>query len=290
MRTLLIGLDCAAPEILFGESRLSNLQQLMARGCYGRLESVIPPITVPAWMCMATSQDPGSLGVYGFRNRTAYSYDGLGIVTSQSITAPAVWDYFAASGQVVVVGVPPGYPPRKVHGVSIGCFLTPDPVRSEFTHPVDLKRTLGELVGDYPVDVSGFRTDDKMWLKDQIYEMTRKHFQVIRYLMKEVDWRYFQFVEIGLDRVQHGFWKFHDREHRQYVPGNVFESVVRDYYAYLDEEIGTILSLIDDQDTVLVVSDHGAQRLDGGFCVNEWLHREGLLALKQRGSLLRRNS
>ena len=63
-----------------------------------------------------------------------------------------------------------------------------------------------------------------------------------------------------LDRVQHGFWKYHDRAHRQYTPGNPFEEVVRDYYAYLDEEIGTILELVDDEDTVLVVSDHGAQR------------------------------
>jgi len=254
----------------------------MSRGCYGRLESVVPPITVPAWMCMATSQDPGSLGVYGFRNRTAYSYDGLGVVTSQSITAPAIWDYFGEDGQVVVVGVPPGYPPRKVNGVSIGCFLTPDTSRSDFTHPVELKKTLNQLVGNYPVDVSGFRSDDKVWLRDQIYEMTRKHFEVIRYLMTNVDWRYFQFVEIGLDRVQHGFWKYHDPDHRQYVPGNGFESVVRDYYAYLDEEIGTILRLLRDEDTVLVASDHGAQRLDGGFCVNEWLCREGLLALKER--------
>jgi predicted AlkP superfamily phosphohydrolase/phosphomutase len=35
---------------------------------------------------------------------------------------------------------------------------------------------------------------------------------------------------------------------------------------------------------VLVVSDHGAQRLDGGFCVNEWLVREGLLVLKEHPS------
>jgi predicted AlkP superfamily phosphohydrolase/phosphomutase len=282
VRTVLIGLDCAAPEILFGESRLSNLRQLMSRGCYGRLESVIPPITVPAWMCMATSRDPGSLGVYGFRNRTNYSYDGLGVVNSQSITAPAIWDYFGEDGKVIVVGVPPGFPPRKVNGVSIGCFLTPDTTKSDFTHPIELKHTVNQLVGNYPVDVGGFRSDDKVWLKDQIYDMTRKHFQVIRYLMTNVDWQYLQFVEIGLDRVQHGFWKFHDREHRQHVPGNPFESVVRDYYAYLDEEIGTVLELLDDQDTVFVASDHGAQRLDGGFCVNEWLQREGLLTLKDR--------
>ncbi len=31
---------------------------------------------------------------------------------------------------------------------------------------------------------------------------------------------------------------------------------------------------------MLVVSDHGAQRLEGGFAINEWLIREGLLVLK----------
>ena len=285
MRTLVIGLDCAAPEILLRDARLRHLRQLMSRGVFGRLESVIPPITVPAWMCMATSQDPGSLGVYGFRNRTGYSYDGLGVVTSQSITAPAMWDSFGAGGkQVAVIGVPPGYPPRKVNGVSIGCFLTPDPARTEFTHPAHVKQTVRDLVGDYPVDVTGFRTDDKGWLRDQIYDMTRKHFQVIRHLMTTMDWDYFQVVEIGLDRVQHGFWKYHDRLHRQYVPGNPFEEVIRDYYAYLDDEIGETLQLVDERDTVLVVSDHGAQRLDGGFCVNEWLIREGLLTVRDRPS------
>ena len=63
MKILVIGLDCAAPEILLGDERLVNFRRLMSMGSYGRMESVIPPITVPAWMCMSTSQDPGSLGV-----------------------------------------------------------------------------------------------------------------------------------------------------------------------------------------------------------------------------------
>ncbi len=48
MKTFVIGLDCAAPEILFHHPGLNNIRALMERGCYGRLESVIPPITVPA--------------------------------------------------------------------------------------------------------------------------------------------------------------------------------------------------------------------------------------------------
>jgi predicted AlkP superfamily phosphohydrolase/phosphomutase len=139
-------------------------------------------------------------------------------------------------------------------------------------------------VGEYPVDVKGFRTDDKEWLRGQIYDMTRKHFEVIRHLMRNEPWDYFQFVEIGLDRMHHGFWKFHDPRHRQHVPGNPYRSVVSDYYAYLDEEIGRTLALLDGDTIVLVASDHGAQSLDGGFAVNEWLHREGLLGLRERPS------
>src|SRR6266852_9418501 len=113
MKICVLGLDCAAPEIVFGDERLVNLRRLMKLGVYGRLQSVIPPITVPAWMCMSTSQDPGSLGVYGFRNRTDHSYGGLGVANSGSITAPAIWDNFGKNGKkVVLVGVPPMYPPR----------------------------------------------------------------------------------------------------------------------------------------------------------------------------------
>jgi predicted AlkP superfamily phosphohydrolase/phosphomutase len=285
VKTLVIGLDCAAPEILFEHPELPNIKALMSRGCYGRLESVIPPITVPAWMCMSTSQDPGSLGVYGFRNRTDYSYSGLGVVNSANITEPAIWDVLNSQGlNCVVVGVPPSYPPRPLQGVRVGCFLTPDPVHNEYTYPASVKVDIERLVGEYPVDVKGFRTDNKAWLRDQTYEMTRKHFEVIRYLMATVDWDYFQFVEIGLDRIHHGFWKHHDPKHRYHDPNSEFKSVVWDYYKYLDEEIGKTLELLEDDTAVLVVSDHGAQRLDGGFCVNEWLYREGLLALKEHPS------
>jgi predicted AlkP superfamily phosphohydrolase/phosphomutase len=283
VKVLVIGLDCAAPEILFRQPQLKNIQALMRRGCFGRLESVIPPITVPAWMCMSTSQDPGSLGVYGFRNRIDQGYSNLGVVNSASIQAPAIWDALAKRGlRSVVVGVPPSFPPRRINGVNVGCFLTPDTRTSDYTWPPSIKSEIEALVGEYPVDVKGFRTTKKDWLRDQIFDMSRKHFEVVRYLMTTQDWDYFHFVEIGLDRVHHGFWKYHDREHRQYEAGNPYESVILDYYAYLDDEIGSLLELIEDDTAVLVVSDHGAQKLDGGFCVNEWLVREGLLALKEQ--------
>ena len=182
MKILVVGLDCAAPELLFGDDRLVNFRRLMEGGLYGRLESVVPPITVPAWMCMATGQDPGTLGVYGFRNRRDYSYDGLQVVNSRSITELAIWDQIAREGKrSAVIGVPPNYPPRKVNGLSVGCFLTPDTTKDVFTYPVEAGAEINQLVGNYPVDVKGFRTDQKAQLRDDIYEMSRKHFEVVRH-------------------------------------------------------------------------------------------------------------
>ncbi|MGH3113332.1 MAG: alkaline phosphatase family protein, partial [Gaiellaceae bacterium] len=70
-RALVIGLDCAPPELVFERWRedLPTLRSLMERGRYGVLRSCDPPITVPAWACMTSSRSPGALGIYGFRNR-----------------------------------------------------------------------------------------------------------------------------------------------------------------------------------------------------------------------------
>ncbi len=148
-----------------------------------------------------------------------------------------------------------------------------------YTHPASVRGEIDSLVGTYPVDVKGFRTHNKAWLRDEIWAMTRAHFKVVRHCLRNHEWDYFQFVEIGLDRVQHGFWKYHDPLHVLHEPGSPYAETIRDYYRLLDEELGTVLEALTDDTVVLVVSDHGARRLDGGFCVNEWLVREGLLVL-----------
>jgi predicted AlkP superfamily phosphohydrolase/phosphomutase len=110
--------------------------------------------------------------------------------------------------------------------------------------------------------------------------MTEKRFAVIKYLLREKPWDFFMFVEIGLDRIHHGMWKFWDPEHSKYEPGNPYEDAIPAYYRYLDRELGEILGMLDDDTVVLVASDHGAKSMEGGFVVNQWLRQEGWLVLK----------
>src|ERR671918_557959 len=148
-KVMVIGLDCAPPEHVFEEyaGDIPNLTKLRENGLYGPLESITPPITVPAWMCMMTSKDPGTLGIYGFRNRKDHTYDGLGFATSWAIKEPTVWDILSDHGyDNIVISVPPSYPPKELNGVQIGCFLTPSK-DAEYTYPKELKTELEANVG-----------------------------------------------------------------------------------------------------------------------------------------------
>ena len=48
--------------------------------------------------------------------------------------------------------------------------------------------------------------------------MSRTQFQVVRHLIQTKEWDYFHFVDIGLDRIHHGFWKYHDPQHVLHEP------------------------------------------------------------------------
>jgi len=283
-RVLILGLDCAEPSLIFHHYRdeMPNWKRLMSAGAWGEIESTTPPITVPAWMCALTSKDPGQLGIYGFRNRADHSYEKMTIANARSVNEPTVWDYLGRAGkQSYLVGVPPSFPPKPMVGGSIGCFLSPN-AQAKFTYPESLRDDVLRIAPNYLVDVPNFRTDDKQWLLQKIYEMTEDHFKVIKALMKEKSWDFLMSVEIGVDRLHHGFWKYHDATHPKHEPGNPLLNSIHDYYVWLDQQIGGVLELIDDETSVIVMSDHGAKKMDGGITINEWLINEGYLVLAEK--------
>jgi len=283
-RVLIIGWDCAAPQLVFEAFKddMPYTRQLMEEGIYGELESTIPPITVPAWMCMMTGKDPGELGIYGFRNRKDYSYSNLYIVSSKDVREPTLWDILGRHDKKsVVLGVPLTYPPRSIPGWMVTSFLTPS-IDSQYTFPPDLKGEIASVVGEYLIDVRNFRTEERERIERELIEMTRKRFQLARHLMRTRDWDFFIVVEMGSDRLHHAFWRFWDKTHRKYEPDSPFSETMRNYYRLLDEELGRTLEDVEEDTTVLVVSDHGAKRMDGGICVNEWLQQHGYLKLKEQ--------
>ncbi len=283
-RVMIIGLDCAAPQLVFDQflPHLPNIEKIMKKGVFGELRSTIPPITCPAWMCMVSGKDPGTLGIYGFRNRRDYTYDGLSIANSTAVKEPLLWDILGANDKKnILIGVPQTYPPREINGIMVTSFLTPG-TDSEYTYPPEFKKEINEVVDGYMLDVDGFRTEDKERLLVQIHRMTAKRFQLAKYMAKTKPWDFFMMVEMGTDRLHHGFWKYCDPQHPKHEPGNMLEKAMLKYYARLDGFVGELIECAGDDAAVMIVSDHGAKRMLGGICFNEWLMQEGYLTLKSK--------
>jgi predicted AlkP superfamily phosphohydrolase/phosphomutase len=286
-RVVVIGLDCATPQLLFHDlaDEIPNIRKLVEGGMYGDLASITPPITVPGWACAMTGKTPGQLGIYGFRNRKDHSYDGLSIATSDAIKEPAVWDTLGEKGlRSMLIGVPPSFPPPKSFpGWRVGCFLTPPSAKS-YAYPQTLEAEILEELGDendYIFDIPNFRQQGMDYALEQVFRMTERRFQVARRLIKNKPWDFFMLCEIAPDRLHHVFWQYYDPTHPLHEPGNQYETSFQDYYRFLDQEVGSLIELIPDDAVTMLMSDHGARPMMGGLCFNDWLIQEGYLSLTE---------
>jgi predicted AlkP superfamily phosphohydrolase/phosphomutase len=286
-RVVVIGLDCATPRLMFHDlaDEIPNLRKLMSNGMSGPLASITPPITVPAWACAMTGKTPGQLGIYGFRNRKDATYEGLSIATSDAIKEPAVWDLLGTKGlRSMLIGVPPSFPPPKEFpGWRVGCFLTPPSAKS-WAYPQELETEIAAELGegdDYIFDIPDFRKAGYDVVLDQVFAMTERRFRVARRMMRTKPWDFFMVCEIALDRLHHVFWQHYDPRHPLHEPGNKYETAFQEYYRFLDREVGALLEEIPDDAVTIVMSDHGARPMMGGLCFNDWLLREGYLAMTE---------
>ncbi|MGA2875264.1 MAG: alkaline phosphatase family protein [Nitrososphaerales archaeon] len=284
-KVAIIGLDSIPPEMMFEKllDKLPNIKQMYERGMHGDFESCHPPITVPAWMVMMTGKNPGKLGIYGFRHRRGFSYNDGYIVNSTNVKEETVWEYLSRNGKKsIVLGVPPGYPPKKIENTNVvSCFITPSSDRV-FTNPPELKEeVIAAAGGKYIFDVT-FRTENRDAIKKELFELMQKKFDVAEYLAKNKPWDFFIMHEIGFDRLHHAFWKFFDPTHPKYIKGNPYENLDMEYYKAADERIGKLVKIFGDDCTTFVLSDHGSKGMLGAFCVNQWLEREGYLTFKTK--------
>jgi predicted AlkP superfamily phosphohydrolase/phosphomutase len=271
------------PSLVFDRWRsdLPTLSRLMAQGCYGRLESSIPAITVPAWSCMMSGRDPGELGIYGFRNRLDRSYNRMGIADGRAVKVPRLWDFLGEAGWTVsVISVPGTSPPPPVKGSLISCFLTPN-TDSPFTYPETLGAEILAEMPDFMLDVPEFRSEDKAQILANIYRLCDQRFTLAERSVQRDQPDFLMLVDMGVDRIHHSFWKAMDETHPDHQPHSPYATAIHDYYCHLDQRIATLLDQCSPDTAVLVVSDHGARALMGGFCLNEWLIQEGYLVLKQ---------
>jgi len=286
-RVLVVGLDGLGPDLVEAWlPELPHLRGLMDRGIHGRLQSVVQPVTPPAWTAMITGRNPGHFGFTDFPYRVGRSYTDFKLVHSRLVRLPTLATVSAAAGRrTMMLGVPISFPPVEVaNGVCLSCFMAPS-LKSGITQPPELQseilaRTSSPYLLDASLDGAAEpEAVDRDDLLRRIRELDRQRFDIAAYLMSGREWDLLFMVCMGTDRVGHYFMRYQDPAHGRHEPGSRFEGAIREHYRYCDRRLGELIEGAGPDTVVLVVSDHGIQRLDGKFNINDWLAEGGYLRL-----------
>jgi len=280
-RVLVLGLDSMPPKTLYGGGYFESLGEVVDESHRFVLKSCHPPITIPAWLTMFTGKSPGELGIYGFRHRKPGDVGSTYIVNSTSVKALTLWDLAGRAGyHVGVFGVPPTYPPKPVRGFLVSDFTTPGSDK-QYTFPPWLKREIEEQFGPMVFDIV-YRSHAKDRVAQELFAMIKQHLAVVRYLLERKPWDLFIYVEVGVDRAHHAFWKYFDAMHPRYERHPVYSKVIPDLYVILDSAFEGMRKVLPRDTVIVVASDHGTKPMKGAFVINQWLEEQGYLKLRER--------
>ena len=289
-RVLVICLDGATFDLLdpwIDSGRLPTLKRFADEGVKGELESVVPPITAPAWASFMTGKNPGKHGVYSFVNRGQEAGQSS-FVNSHSRSGKVLWHILGEAGnKVLVLNVPTTYPPEEVNGALVSDFLTP-PGERNFTYPPSLADELEEKFGKYPLHLktlmfsAGMSVSNAQRLLSELHHEMKVKFEAAHYLLNKIDPDFCILHILGTDRIQHELWRLFDPEdprHDEEMRRHCTESVI-DYFTQIDAEISRLCDKFDQNATTFIISDHGFGPIRKVIDLNVWLLQNGYMSVR----------
>lgn len=91
-----------------------------------------------------------------------------------------------------------------------------------------------------------------------------------------------------IDQGCHMLWRYMDQNHPGYVQDDFLQNGIQKLYQSLDESVKVVLDSIDDDTTLIIMSDHGFSPFYWGVNLNTWLLENGFAAVispAQRGNM-----
>lgn len=276
LRVIVIGLDGATFDLILPwvrEGHLPAFKRIIEEGAWGELQSTMPPLTGPAWSSFITGKNPGKHGIFDFMRRNQAGYNWITINATHR-SGPSFWRLLSDHGKkVTIFNVPVTYPPEEVNGVMISGYLTPPKAR-DFVFPQGLRKDLEDQIGFHSTFFPGatYSLGREERFVRAIDEMTDRTIRIMNFLMDKFPWDCFVGVFQSPDLLQHCLWK--DLGHP--FLGRAFLNL----YQKIDRYLGKLLSALDGQTMLLILSDHGFGDLKKQVFLNTWLLLKGFLRLK----------
>jgi len=281
MKTVVIGLDGATFDLILPwveEGKLPNLGRVMRQGAWGTLWSVPNMVSPSAWCSFLTGRNPAKHGIFYFRQRVPGSYRRQLINGSFRRGKTFIEILSEAGKRVGTIHVLTTYPAQEVNGLWISGIGAPSPTSEGFAYPVsalqDVVRNFGEyiLLPQFRKELQAGSLDVVL---DKIREALEYRAQVALYAIdNDASWEHFTVVFDATDTVQHHFWKY--LEDPELDPS--LSSAIYSIYHRADQVVGEILSRVDEDTVVIIMSDHGAGFAQHGpDYLNRFLAELGML-------------
>ncbi len=271
-RVVIIGLDGVPYGLLEDFAKrgiMPRTKEVIERGTFRKMASSIPEISSVAWSSVITGKNPAEHGIFGFTDFPDNTYR-LSFPNFSQLKTETFWEKDASSRHIIV-NVPSTYPARRLNGILISGFVALDLERA--VYPTAMLAHLEKM--DYRVDVDSAKAHKslELFLKDlNITNETR--IGAYRHLWEE-EWDTFMFVFTGSDRLMHFLWDAYEDERHE------FHQEFVNYFRRIDMIIGEIASKMKEDDSLIMLSDHGFERLEKDVYVNRILKEAGFLKLME---------
>ncbi len=261
---------------LLERHEMPNLAWVMERGVSGKLRTVSAPTCPKTYSVLQTSTPTEENGI------SAFQIKGVTASTSMLKTEP-LWSILSKHGvRVGMANVPATFPALPVNGYTISGMLTrgkgcengvlcapklSEVIGGDAVYPRSLAVELLEKVGDFRVDClrmparGQLRGNEKQvveqWLA-QVSSIRAQQAKLFDYLLTHHPTDFTFLVQSCEDRVGHWLYPIQP-QHTGYNPRlhNLAADAFPNQYREFDRVLGTILGHVDENTTVLVVSDHG---------------------------------
>lgn len=274
-KTVVVGIDGMSPglfNILVKKKIFSTLAELKKTGAHGKLQSVFPPTTAPAWTTFATGVNPGKHGIYDFVSPRK-SLSQMEPISSEDIVVKTFYELLEKQGKKsILVNLPVSWPPLTKNP-TITSLLTQS---ASPIYPRDLIQKVPALK-NYQVVPEGFDERKPYSYNLDFINAVRKvekiRFESCMELLN-LDWDLFFVLFSGTDWLSHYVYD-------KLLTGTA-EEIVWQFFAEIDQYIAKIYESTRDVANIFVLSDHGFQVVEKQFGINQWLAQEGLL--KRKGS------
>ncbi|MDT0555777.1 alkaline phosphatase family protein [Patiriisocius hiemis] len=282
-KLLLIGWDAADWKIigpLLAKGQMPHLKKIIDNGVYGNMATMNPPYSPMLWSSVATGKTPDKHGVLGFIELLP-DLEGVRPVSTNSRKSRAVWNILHNKGyKSNLIGWWPSYPAEPINGVVISDKyqkVNSDPKKrkpldEKAIHPLIEKENFLNL-RMFPMEITQAHIlpfipraaeidqDEDMLLKPfaKVLSQNVTIQNAVTRLLRTTDWDFTAVYYDLIDHMCHSFMKFRAPKLSKIdqTKFEIYKDVVDGAYRFQDMMLGRKLQLIDENTTVIVMSDHG---------------------------------